>query len=1305
MALDKLVDSIQLDGALGATADAIRAKTGSEDPLTWDMDTGFDVAIEDIVTLNEGTANDTAVAYDIRRDKTAHVKGALVTGTMPDGEYKAGYKFPSNSVVTVSLSLDAAAKNSYGFTTTKPSGTTGTNFLTINPGATATIWRVTPTASITTGGYIPSGSKDGSIISNQPIVHDAATVYVPVRTVSFAGGALSEEVNTNEVTTTPTVTVSSDGTFFTKTGYGVTDTQPDGTDGTDYLTVTGSGSTSTVGVATSNYQVNRAITTYTNSPGVIAVHSRTTALGADSKVGSKTVDITPSITGGFTNYIPIVTASFAGGAISGSTTTAITVSGMDTSSSSTKYYIDAAATGSVTRAKVTYTNLAGAIAAHSASQALAKSSAYNVGSSATRVFIPEATFANKGTQDIEYTDISSEDTSPILVSGDYLYINKGYTDNVKISLKKLVPDEATSTLAGDHILSGYSAYNNDGAIVAGTISQKAAATYYTSTSDQTIAAGQYLKGAQTIKAVTTANISAANIKSGVTIKVGDSGSATRIANVTGTFTNDATAEDGDILYGKTAYVAGTKKTGTIATLVASDLTVSDNVVTVPVNKYTGASTATALTATVGLGTVVSGSGTVTSLSIAASGTSFKVTGSADVSAPTVSTAGYVSSSKGTKSKKTGGATVNATIAKIIGSTTVTGDAQYKPVISKASVPGGVTDAANGAATTGAPSSGVYIAVKSAANTGTLTITPNVTTSGYGTSAAHGISGTTATVGASASDTTYVAIKTQTPSFDGGALSGGSTATFTGLTTTTSDTGIKVQTAYTASRGAVLYNGAVSGWVTATDNATALAAGSKDSTNGTSYFISAATIPVSKNFTVTTTANSNTDGTGLTVTNNKNRKVTISNKASGTAALTNAASATATVTNSGSVTVTNSGTATVTSGSATAGSLTVAAYDTSSSTATTSQSVVTNGVWTAPSVTASGTYYGRVVVGAGTYSSSATQTAAGAITPSVGLDDAATANYGFTTTKPSGTTGTNYLTIDPGAAVTTKWKVTPKAIVSAAGYVTLNTAGTNGTALEGSPTINAGTNYYVPVVTPSFSGGGLTPTNYSKTNLAVTLASGSDTNMTNITVGAQSTGTYPYYFKVSGSTPAVSGSTKVERAAITYTNSGGVIAAHTSTNTGSVLAAGSSSPTVSVNAASGSTYISLKKATVSVSGSTNTVTPSASISSANTVILTTNDNGLAITATGGGSASAAVKVKTNTTGYAPAAASSTDYIGTGTITADLTTKTATKYVSGVVLTAPTSGSREFSITVPNGADATITFLFSVDSNGNVTVTES
>ena len=66
------------------------------------------------------------------------------------------------------------------------------------------------------------------------------------------------------------------------------------------------------------------------------------------------------------------------------------------------------------------------------------------------------------------------------------------------------------------------------------LTSKAAATYYTSTADQTIASRQYLIGAQTIKSVTYTGLDASKILSGTTVKIGDSSNASRITQILGT---------------------------------------------------------------------------------------------------------------------------------------------------------------------------------------------------------------------------------------------------------------------------------------------------------------------------------------------------------------------------------------------------------------------------------------------------------------------------------------------------------------------------------------------------------------------------------------------------------------------------------------------------------------------------------------------------------------------------------------------------------------------------------------------------
>lgn len=103
--------------------------------------------------------------------------------------------------------------------------------------------------------------------------------------------------------------------------------------------------------------------------------------------------------------------------------------------------------------------------------------------------------------------------------------------------------------AASHILNGKTAYVK-GQTITGTMPSKGAATYTPSTSNQTIASGNYLSGAQTIKG--DANLVAGNIAKGKTI-----------FGVAGLYTSDANAAAGNILSGKTAYVNGAKVTGTM----------------------------------------------------------------------------------------------------------------------------------------------------------------------------------------------------------------------------------------------------------------------------------------------------------------------------------------------------------------------------------------------------------------------------------------------------------------------------------------------------------------------------------------------------------------------------------------------------------------------------------------------------------------------------------------------------------------------------------------------------------------------
>lgn len=92
---------------------------------------------------------------------------------------------------------------------------------------------------------------------------------------------------------------------------------------------------------------------------------------------------------------------------------------------------------------------------------------------------------------------------------------------------------------------------------------------------------------------------------------------------------------------------------------------------------------------------------------------------------------------------------------------------------------------------------------------------------------------------------------------------------------------------------------------------------------------------------------------------------------------------------------------------------------------------------------------------------------------------------------------------------------------------------------------------------------------------------------------------------------------------------------------------------------------------------------------------TNSSGCSVTFTGSGAVSATAKI--TTAGYTP----TTDSFATGASTSS-NSATGSVYINGVTLTAPSSGTRTFTITVPNGTSSTTTFTFKVDSSSNVWV---
>lgn len=164
----------------------------------------------------------------------------------------------------------------------------------------------------------------------------------------------------------------------------------------------------------------------------------------------------------------------------------------------------------------------------------------------------------------------------------------GGASGTSLQSKTVSPSESAQTIKADNGYDGLSQVTVNAVsrtYVGSGVTKKSAATYTPGTSDQSIASGQYLNGTQTIKG--DSNLTAGNIRSGVKI-FNVTGSYAGSSSSGGTDTSDATATAANILSGKTAYVNGSKLTGTMTNNGAVSKTMTANgSYTIPAGYHNG----------------------------------------------------------------------------------------------------------------------------------------------------------------------------------------------------------------------------------------------------------------------------------------------------------------------------------------------------------------------------------------------------------------------------------------------------------------------------------------------------------------------------------------------------------------------------------------------------------------------------------------------------------------------------------------------------------------------------------------------
>lgn len=506
---------MSLKNALTALADAIRAKTGRTDTMTIDQMTS---AVNSI-SVGEGgidTSEATAFASDILSGKTAYARGSMITGTI---------ETKSVSDLTASGQTVTVPAGYYASSTSKDVNTVEQAVPSVSVDSSGVI-NVTSNQD---AGYVSAGT---TMASMQLTTQSAQTITPGTANKTIQSGTYLTGTQTikGDANLIPENIVSGktifgvEGSHACSTPSGTIDITTNGThDVTNYasanVNVPSSGIDTSDATATADQLLNGAI-----------------AYGVNGERITGTLSYSPSASGG-NGTIYTATETTASGDYINSTCT-VKSSKAHLSGSTISMKTSMSEFGDATAADVA----AGKTFTSSNGLQVAGTISTYTGMNHPADSVNEINYTD-GTKEIRFTR-----TSPA--------VRQIFEANSSIKLYTASSNFGDATVAD--VLSGKTFTSSAGLNATGSIPSKTAATYTPGTSDQTIASGQYLSGVQTIKG--DANLVAENIKSGVPI-----------FGVEGSYTSDATATAEYIVKGKTAYVNGSKITGSIEKVVSKQV--------------------------------------------------------------------------------------------------------------------------------------------------------------------------------------------------------------------------------------------------------------------------------------------------------------------------------------------------------------------------------------------------------------------------------------------------------------------------------------------------------------------------------------------------------------------------------------------------------------------------------------------------------------------------------------------------------------------------------------------------------------